>query len=75
MSEIARTPSRDTVEFDSLFEPLLGSDEAAQLLEIHPKTLQRLARQRQIPGIQIGKLWRFRRSELNAWIEKMIARG
>jgi len=75
MSEIARTPSRDAAEFDSSFEPLLGSDEAAQLLKIHPKTLQRMARQRQIPGIQIGKLWRFRRSELNAWIEKIIARG
>jgi len=73
MSEIARTPSRDAAVHDSSFEPLLGSDEAAQLLKIHPKTLQRMARQRQIPGIQIGKLWRFRRSELNAWIEKMIA--
>ena len=75
MSEIARTPSRDPAEFDPSFEPLLGSDEAAQLLKIHPKTLQRMARQRQIPGIQIGKLWRFRRSELNAWIETIIARG
>jgi excisionase family DNA binding protein len=75
MSEIARTPSRDAAEFDPSFEPLLGSDEAAQLLKIHPKTLQRMARQRQIPGIQIGKLWRFRRSELNAWIETIIARG
>jgi excisionase family DNA binding protein len=75
MSEIARTPSRDAAEFDSSFEPLLGSYEAAQLLKIHPKTLQRMARRRQIPGIQIGKLWRFRRSELNAWIEKIIARG
>jgi excisionase family DNA binding protein len=75
MSEIARTPSRDAAEFDSSFEPLLGSNEAAQWLKIHPKTLQRMARQRQIPGIKIGKLWRFRRSELNAWIEKIIARG
>jgi len=31
-------------EFDSLFEPLLDSDGAAQLLRIHPKTLQRMAR-------------------------------
>jgi excisionase family DNA binding protein len=75
MSDIARTPSRDAVEFDSSFEPLLGSDEAAQLLKIHPKTLQRMARQRQIPGIQIGKLWRFRGSQLNPWIDKIIARG
>ena len=65
------SPSRPT-EFDSLFEPLLDSDEVAQLLKIHPKTLQRMARRRQIPGVQIGKLWRFRRSELNVWIEKII---
>lgn len=75
MSEIPRKQNRSAIEFDALFEPLLDSDEAAQLLKIHPKTLQRMARQRQIPGIQIGKLWRFRRSELNAWIEKIIARG
>ena len=68
------SPSRPT-EFDSLFEPLLDSDEVAQLLKIHPKTLQRMARRRQIPGVQIGKLWRFRRSELNAWIESIILHG
>lgn len=70
-----RTRSRDTAELNFSFEPLLGSEEAAQLLKIHPKTLQRMARQRQIPGIQIGKLWRFRRSELNAWIERIIVRA
>ena len=75
MSEIPRMQSHSATEFDALFEPLLDSDEAAQLLKIHPKTLQRMARQRQIPGIQIGKLWRFRRSELNAWIETIIALG
>jgi excisionase family DNA binding protein len=62
-------------EFDSLFEPLLDSDGAAQLLRIHPKTLQRMARRREIPGVQIGKLWRFRRSELNGWMEGLIKRS
>jgi excisionase family DNA binding protein len=75
MSEIPRTQNRTAIEFDALFEPLLDSDDAAQLLKIHPKTLQRLARQGKVPGVQIGKLWRFRRSELNAWIEKIIAHG
>jgi excisionase family DNA binding protein len=42
---------------------------------IHPKTLQRLARQGEIPGVQIGKLWCFRRSELNAWMEGLSKRG
>lgn len=50
------------------FEPLLDRVEAAQLLRIHPKTLQRMAREGQISGIQIGKLWRFRASDLEAWL-------
>lgn len=53
------------------FEPLLDSDEAAALLKIHPKTLQRLARRGEIAGIQIGRLWRFRASALNRWLESM----
>jgi excisionase family DNA binding protein len=38
------------------------------LLRIHPKTLQRMARNREIHGIQVGKLWRFRASDLEAWL-------
>jgi excisionase family DNA binding protein len=54
------------------FERLLDSEEAAALLKIHPKTLQRMARRHQIAGVQIGKLWRFRASALNEWlVEKM----
>jgi len=43
-------------------------DEAAELLRIHPKTLQRMARNHQIHGIQVGKLWRFRASDLEVWL-------
>jgi excisionase family DNA binding protein len=58
------------------FEPLLDSEEAATMLKIHPKTLQRLARSGEISGLQIGKLWRFRASSLNAWLaQKMIVRS
>jgi excisionase family DNA binding protein len=56
---------------DGQFEPLLDSEEAAALLKIHPKTLQRMARNGEITGIQIGKLWRFRASSLNRWLEKI----
>jgi excisionase family DNA binding protein len=65
-SRFAPSPSRPTHDF--VFEPLLDSDEAAQLLRIHPKTLQRMARNRQIHGIQVGKLWRFRASDLEIWL-------
>jgi len=55
------------------FERLLDSDEAAHLLRIHPKTLQRMARNGEIRGVQIGKLWRFRASQLNEWMESKLA--
>ena len=55
------------------FEPLLDSAEAAALLKIHPKTLQKMARNREINGIQIGKLWRFRSSTLNEWLSQKLA--
>ncbi len=68
MSEVPRKPSQSTRDYDASFEPLLDSDEAAALLKIHPKTLQRMARRGEVPGIQIGNLWRFRASALNAWM-------
>ena len=52
------------------FEPLLNSHQAAQLLDIHHKTLQKLARRGEIHGSHVGKLWRFRASDLNAWLER-----
>jgi excisionase family DNA binding protein len=47
------------------FESFISSEKAAALLGIHPKTLQRLARKRRVVGYRIGKLWRFRASDLN----------
>ncbi|MCU1242848.1 MAG: hypothetical protein JWO71_3574 [Candidatus Acidoferrum typicum] len=60
----------NTVRSDHAFEPLLDSAEAASLLRIHPKTLQRMARNGEIAGIQIGRLWRFRASVLNSWLDR-----
>ncbi len=50
------------------FEPLLDSGQAAGLLRVHPKTLQKMARRGEIHGTHIGKLWRFRASDLNDWL-------
>jgi len=57
-------------ESSAEFEPLLDSAEAAALLKIHPKTLQRMARAGEIVGMQIGRLWRFRASALNSWLNQ-----
>jgi len=54
------------------FEPLLDCDEAARLLHLHPKTVERLARAGQIPAYKIGKRWLFRASELDGWLSSGV---
>lgn len=54
------------------FEPMLNSEQAAALLQIHPKTLQKLARAGTVPSHRIGDLWRFRASELDTWLRTGI---
>ena len=50
------------------FEPLLTSEEAASHLRMHVKTLQRLAREAQIPCVRMGRYWRFRLTSLDHWV-------
>jgi excisionase family DNA binding protein len=52
------------------FEPLLDSEQAARLLQVHRKTLQKMARRGEIHGSHVGKLWRFRASDLNEWLDQ-----
>ena len=51
------------------FEPLLSEVQAGELLGLHPKTVQRLARRGELPAVRIGRYWRFRASALNLWID------
>lgn len=62
--------SQPLSEAGQQFEPLLNDEQAAQLLgNMHPRTLQRLARTRAVPAIKIGRYWFFRASSLNAWVD------
>ena len=54
----------DSPHSPRVFERLLDSEQAAALVKVHPKTLQRYARKGVVPGVRVGKLWRFRASEL-----------
>jgi excisionase family DNA binding protein len=73
MSNLALKPALKAEIREMTFERLLDSDEAAALLKIHPKTLQKMARNGQITGVQVGRLWRFRASILNDWLEDKMA--
>ena len=48
------------------------TEEAAAFLRIHPRTLTRLAAQGEIPAFRIGKHWRFRPSDVDAWMRRKV---
>jgi excisionase family DNA binding protein len=68
-SEERKPPMRTTF----IPEPLLDSEQAAAIMQIHPKTLQKLARKGDVRGLHVGKLWRFRASDISQWIDEQIA--
>jgi len=55
-----------------LWQPLATPADAAAYLGCHQKTAIRMARQGQIPALKVGKHWRFRHSDLTAWVEKQV---
>jgi excisionase family DNA binding protein len=54
------------------FEPLLNLKEAAAILGMHWKTLERMARNRKVPALKVGKRWKFRLTLLNTWLENEL---
>jgi excisionase family DNA binding protein len=64
MNTLKKPPARADAYVPSGIEPLIDTEEAAALLQIHPRTLQRMARRGEVRGYQLGKLWRFRASDL-----------
>jgi excisionase family DNA binding protein len=49
---------------------LLTLSEAARLLQVSTRTLQRMIRQRQLPAFKVGGQWRMRESQLGEWLDQ-----
>ena len=47
---------------------LLTLAEAANLLHVSTRTLQRMIRSRDLPALKVGGQWRLRESQLAEWI-------
>jgi len=48
-------------------ETLLTIDDVARAFKMPPKTVRSLAARGVLPGLKIGREWRFRPSTLDAW--------
>ena len=62
----------ESLESSVQFEPVVDSEEAAKFLNINPKTLQKMARNGEVPAYRIGKLWKFRISDLDGWLRSKV---
>ncbi len=50
-------------------EKWIGIEEAAEYMDITKDTIRNLIKKTDIPAHKIGKLWKFKKSELDAWIK------
>jgi len=51
----------------------MTTEEVLHCLNVNPRTIYRLIRSGELPAVRIGRQWRFRRSDLNEWIERQRA--
>ena len=49
---------------------LWTADEAGHYLKMHPESVRRKARQRELPYVRIGRWLRFRKEALDEWIAR-----
>lgn len=54
-------------------DEILTLPEVAQLLKVAEKTVYSMAQKGQLPAFKVGGKWRFKRVDLDAWIEQQKA--
>ncbi len=50
-------------------DEILTLPEVAQLLKVAEKTVYSMAQKGQLPAFKVGGQWRFKRADLDQWIE------
>jgi excisionase family DNA binding protein len=54
------------------FEKLLTDADVAELLGLHRKTVQKMARSGELRGYRLGRYWRFRLSDVEALVSSLL---
>lgn len=50
-------------------EKWIGIEEAAEYMDVTKDTVRNWIKKTNIPANKIGKLWKFKKSELDSWIK------
>jgi excisionase family DNA binding protein len=56
-------------------ESFLTTDEVLEYLQVNLRTIYRLIKAGKIPAVRVGRQWRFRKRDIDAWLESQRPRG
>ena len=56
-------------------EACLTTDEVLVYLKVTPRTIYRLIRTGELPALRVGRQWRFRRADLDAWLARQATKS
>ena len=54
---------------NALYEKWIGLEEAAEYLGVKSVTLRKWIKEKKVPCHKIGKLWKFKKTEIDEWVE------
>ena len=56
-------------------EGFLTTEEVLEYLQVNLRTVYRLIRAGKIPAVRVGRQWRFRKRDIDSWLESQRPRG
>jgi len=56
-------------------DDILDAKEVAKILRVNPRTIVRLAERGELPAFRVGDLWRFRRIDVEEYINRQLRSG
>ncbi len=68
-----RLPTTAQVELVPMPDEILTLPEVAQLLKVAEKTVYTMAQKGELPAFKVRGQWRFKRADLDQWIEQQKA--
>ncbi len=56
-------------------EIFLTTEEVLEYLQVNLRTVYRLIKAGKIPAVRVGRQWRFRKRDIDAWLDTQRPRG
>src|SRR6478609_6450312 len=56
-------------------ETFLTTEEVLAYLQVNLRTVYRLIKAGKIPAVRVGRQWRFRKNDIDAWLDSQRPRG